>query len=82
MRRTPEQMAATADQIAAYVKANPNSRAEQIKKALGIANNQWQGPLALLLNSKRLLARGEKRATTYNVAGASSSGDVVLLKRK
>jgi hypothetical protein len=82
VRRTPAELAATADQIATYVKANPNSRAEQIKKALGIADNQWQGPLGLLLDGKRLLARGEKRATTYNLAGASSAGNVVLLKRK
>ena len=33
VRRTPAELAATADQIATYVKANPNSRAEQIKKA-------------------------------------------------
>ncbi len=82
IRRSPAELAATADQIASYVKANPNSGAEQIKKALGIADNQWQGPLGLLLDGKRLLARGEKRATTYNIAGASSAGNVVLLKRK
>jgi hypothetical protein len=82
IRRTPAELAATADQIAAYVKANPNSRAEQIKKALNIADNQWQGPIGLLLDGKRLLSRGEKRATTYNLAGASSAGNVVLLKRK
>ena len=82
IRRSPAELAATADKIATYVKANPNSRAEQIKKALGIADNQWQGPLGLLLDARRLLSRGEKRATTYNLAGASSAGNVVLLKRK
>jgi len=80
-RRTVEQIAEQANQIALHVKAHPNSKAEQIKDALKIADNQWQGPLALLLDSKRLIAKGERRATTYNVGGASSAGAVVQYRR-
>jgi hypothetical protein len=66
VRRSPEQIKATADKIAAYVKANPGSNAEKIKKALGIAKNEWLAPLAVLMDGKRLTSKGEKRATTYS----------------
>ena len=66
VRRSPEQIKTTADKIAAYVKANPGSNAEKIKKALGIAKNEWLAPLAVLMDGKRLASKGEKRATTYS----------------
>jgi len=65
IRRTAEQIAATANQIHAHVRSNPSSNAEGIKKALGIPDNQWGNPLGLLISSKRLVSKGEKRATTY-----------------
>jgi hypothetical protein len=61
VRRSPEQIKATADKIAAYVKANPGSNAEKIKKALGIAKNEWLAPLAVLMDGRRLASKGEKR---------------------
>lgn len=66
VRRTAAEIAATANRIHAYVKANPNANAERIKKALAIPNNQWGGPLGLLMSAKRLVSKGEKRATTYS----------------
>jgi hypothetical protein len=66
IRRSAAEIAATANRIHAYVKANPNANAERIKKALAIPNNQWGGPLGLLMSSKRLASKGEKRATTYS----------------
>lgn len=65
VRRSPEQIKATAEKIASYVKSNPGANAEKIKKALGIAKNEWLAPLALLMDGKRLASKGEKRATTY-----------------
>jgi hypothetical protein len=66
VRRTAAEIAATANRIHAYVKANPNTNAERIKKALAIPSNQWGGPLGLLMSAKRLVSKGEKRATTYS----------------
>lgn len=65
VRRSPRQLQAAAEKIFGYVRANPGANAEKIKKALGIASNEWSRPLALLLDAKRLVARGEKRSTTY-----------------
>ncbi len=65
IRRSPEQIKAAADKIHAYVRQNPNSNAEKIKKALGIAANEWSLPVGELLAGGRLLAKGEKRSTTY-----------------
>jgi hypothetical protein len=66
VRRSAEQIKATAEKIAGYVKSNPNSNAEKIKKALGIAKNEWLAPLAILMDGKRLVSKGAKRATTYS----------------
>ncbi len=65
VRRSAAEIAATANRIHAYVKANPNTNAERIKKALAIPSNQWGGPLGLLMSAKRLTSKGEKRSTTY-----------------
>ena len=65
VRRSLEQIKATADKIHGYVKANSGANAEKIKKALGIPSNEWSRPLALLIDGKRLASKGEKRATTY-----------------
>lgn len=65
VRRTPADIANTANKIHAYVKAHPNTNAEAIKKALGIAKSEWLVPLASLMEAKRLSSKGQKRATTY-----------------
>lgn len=65
VRRTAEQIQATANKIHAFVKASPSANAEAIKKALAIAKNEWLAPLSLLMDAKRLSSKGQKRATTY-----------------
>lgn len=65
-RRGKEEIEALANKIHAHVKANPGSGAEKIKKALGIKGKyEWLAPVALLLESKRLVSAGQKRSTTY-----------------
>lgn len=71
VRRSPEQLQATADRIVAHVSANPGQGAEQIKAALGIASPGWGAPLALALDSKRIRRSGEKRASTYAPVGGA-----------
>jgi predicted HTH transcriptional regulator len=64
-RRTAKEIQATADKIAKYVAANQGKGAEVIKAALGIAKNEWQRPLDLLIAGKVIRRRGEKRSAKY-----------------
>jgi hypothetical protein len=67
-RRGKTEIDALANKIVAYVKAHPASRAEQIKKALGITGKyEWLAPIGRLLESNRLVSAGQKRSTTYSV---------------
>lgn len=67
-RRGKTEIDALANKIVAYVKAHPASRAEQIKKALGITGKyEWLAPIGRLLDTKRLVSAGQKRSTTYSV---------------
>jgi len=68
VRRSAEQIDATANKIHAFVKANPNTNAETIKNALSIAKNEWLTPLAVLTLTKRLVSTGQN-ATTYSARG-------------
>jgi hypothetical protein len=66
VRRSANDIAATADGIVAFVAKHPKGiRGEQIRKELGIAKNQWLKPLGLALGSRKLRKTGEKRSTTY-----------------
>lgn len=52
-------------QIQKHVAANPGQRAEQIKKALGIATKEWLRPIGKLIADKKVKTRGRLRATKY-----------------
>jgi hypothetical protein len=61
----PAMIDSVASLITCYVKSHQGSRAEAIRKDLGIPKNKWAIPLALALEQKGLSKKGEKRATTY-----------------
>jgi hypothetical protein len=65
IRRSDAQIDSLAAQIHDYVASHPGQRAEQIKAALKISSGNWGLPIGRLLASGRLVAKGEKRATTY-----------------
>ena len=66
IRRSAEDIAATAERIVAFVAKNRNGiLGERIRKELGIAKNQWLKPLGLALGSKKIRKTGQKRATRY-----------------
>lgn len=65
IRRNDSQIDGLANQIHDYVASHPGQRAEQIKAALKISSNNWGLPIKRLIDSGRLIAKGEKRATTY-----------------
>jgi len=73
IRRNDSQIDALAAQINDYVASHPGQRAEQIKAALKINSGNWGLPIKRLLDSGRLVAKGEKRATTYQ-RGAARAG--------
>lgn len=65
IRRNDSQINGLANQIHDYVASHPGQRAEQIKAALKISSGNWGLPIKRLIDSGRLVAKGEKRATTY-----------------
>lgn len=67
VRRSAEQIEATAAKILAYVAENPGSGAESIKGALKLSANEWALPVQKLVAEGKLATKGAKRATTYSV---------------
>jgi hypothetical protein len=68
-KRSPEQVAAHAERIASYVRANPGSRLEQIATGLGTGSQELKLPVVKLLASKTLRKTGQKRGTMYFARG-------------
>ena len=67
VRRSAQQIEATAEKILAYVAENPGSRAETIKDALKLSAKEWALPVQKLIGEGKLATKGAKRATTYAV---------------
>lgn len=71
-RRSPAEIEATTHKILAYIKANPDSRSEAIKKALGIGKPEWLLPIQRLIETKQVSMKGHKRAATYSAGGGGT----------
>lgn len=68
-RRSAEQITKAVDRVVAVVrKSKTGMRAEQIKKALGLDVREMPRILKTGVKSKKLNAKGQKRATTYTAA--------------
>ena len=72
IRRSDDQIDLMANAIHEYVAAHPGAGAEQIKTSLKISKAQWLLPIKRLQDQGRLIARGEKRSTTYTSARSPS----------
>jgi hypothetical protein len=68
-KRSPAELARTADRLIRHIKSNPNQRAEQIADHVGMSTRALALPLRKLVAEKRLKTRGVARGTTYTVAG-------------
>jgi predicted HTH transcriptional regulator len=68
-KRTPEQIEKQAEKILAYVAKNPEQRAEQIAKAVGLTTKELVGPIKKLLAEKKVKASGVARGTNYKAVG-------------
>jgi hypothetical protein len=64
-KRTAEDLAAMSDKFAAFVKANPGLRIEQINKQLGTTTKDLALPIRKLVADKVIAVKGQKRSTTY-----------------
>jgi hypothetical protein len=65
-RRSAEDLSNVVGQIVALLKTRKDGlRAEQIREELGIDRKELPRPLKVGLEAKKLLSKGQKRATTY-----------------
>lgn len=64
-KRTAADLEALSDRFAAFVKANPGLRIEQINKQLGTATKDLALPIRKLVADGVVVAKGQKRSTTY-----------------
>jgi len=64
-KRTPADLEALSEKFAAFVKANPGLRIEQINKELGTTTKDLALPIRKLIADKEISAKGQKRSTTY-----------------
>lgn len=74
-KRTPVELDNLAERFVAFVKANPGLRIEQINKELGTSTKDLALPIRKLLTEGAVIAKGQKRSTTYSAGnGGDSSG--------
>ncbi|WP_394824893.1 hypothetical protein [Pendulispora albinea] len=65
-RRSEEEIGAIGEKIVGLLKEHPEGlRAEQIRAELAIDRKELPRPLKELLESRKIKAKGQKRATTY-----------------
>lgn len=69
VKRSPEELAATAGKVLAFVTTHPGTNAEAIKGALGVELAEIELPIKKLLKSKLMSRKGQKRATRYYSKG-------------
>jgi hypothetical protein len=64
-KRTPEELAQLTDQLYACIKGNSGQGIEIIAKALNTTTKELTLPVRKLITDKKIVARGQKRATRY-----------------
>lgn len=68
-KRSPDEIAKTTEKLLSYITKNSGQRIEEIAKGVGNSTKELTLPVKKLLNDKKIVAKGEKRATRYFVAG-------------
>ncbi|SRR6266496_232639 len=64
-KRTAADLEALSSKVAAFVKANPGHRIEEINKELGTTTKDLALPIRKLIADGLLTAKGQKRSTKY-----------------
>jgi hypothetical protein len=65
VKRSPADLAELAKKFAAFVKAHPGLRIEQINQELGTATRDLALPIRKLVADKVIAVKGQKRSTRY-----------------
>jgi hypothetical protein len=73
-KRTSADLEALSERFAAFVKANPGLRIEQINKQLGTTTKDLALPIRKLISEGVVTAKGQKRSTTYFAGKKKSKG--------
>jgi hypothetical protein len=74
-RRSPSDIERVISEIVSLLAGSPEGmRAEEIRRRLGLVAKELPRPLKEGLDSGRLRKSGQKRATTYFIAGAAGAG--------
>ena len=71
-KRTPADLEALSEKFASFVKTNQGLRIEQINKELGTSTKDLALPIRKLIADGTIIAKGQKRSTTY-FAGKKAS---------
>jgi hypothetical protein len=64
-KRSPDQIAATADRLLEYIRENPGQRMESIATAMASSTRELALPIKRLLRDRQIQVEGQKRATSY-----------------
>ena len=70
-RRSAQDVLKVVDQICSLLAKSDGLRAEALREKLGIEAKELPRPIALALKVKRITKSGNKRATTYKLAGGT-----------
>jgi hypothetical protein len=76
-KRDPKALAELGGRFAAFVKAHPGLRIEQINKQLGTTTQHLALPIRKLIASGEIKVKGEKRSTMYFAGGAAASASKI-----
>lgn len=68
IRRTAADIEKVQNKILTFLGRKPDSRMEDISKALSMNSKDVRRPLQMLLEDKEVKSKGNKRATAYRVA--------------
>lgn len=72
-KRSPDEIAETADALLEYIQKNPGMRMEAIAKAMGSSTKDLTLPIKKLLSAHKVKVEGQKRATSYYPSSANGS---------
>lgn len=81
-KRSPEEIAETAEQLMTYIKENPGQRMEAIAKALGTTTKDLTLPVKKLVSKNAIRVEGQKRATSYYPAGGGAKTSRAPVRRR
>jgi hypothetical protein len=73
-KRSPDEIAATADRLLQYIRENPGQRMENIATAMGSSTRELALPIRRLLQGRQIQVQGQKRATSYYPAADAGRG--------